>query len=282
MIAVFPVTVEKIYKVAALVTSYNEDTEILKLTLLSVKSAILRYGFGKTFLLDDSTNREISDEMYNFCKNNGIEYIHRDNRTGFKAGAINNALKMISKNYDLFTVFDADQRPSSIFYDYVIIHFNNTRVSMVQVPQFYSESNTLIAKGAYYQQIPFLRIIMRGRNLNSAFSLGSGTTFRISHIKEVGFMKENTVTEDISTSVMLHARGYISEYVDFPGIWYGESPRTLNSYLKQQGRWSLGGFQLLPDLIRENLSFSSFIDYLSGTAYWIYNMFINILFPAAY
>lgn len=118
---------------------------------------------------------------------------------------------------------------------------------------------------------------MKGRNLISAFSLGSGTTFRISALKEVGYLKEDTVTEDVATSAKLHAKGYKSIYINYPGIWYGGPPQDLNAYLKQQGRWSLGGFQLLKDLLKLDLPLMVFLDYLVGVIYWTRLGFLRVI-----
>lgn len=253
------------YKVAAFVTSFNEDPKIVEGTLISVKNALA--DLGNVFLLDDSTNSEISNELKNFCNKNNIIYLHRDKRRGYKAGAINDALKSI-KDYDLIAIFDADQRPVEDFFKQVLPYFSDPKVALVQVPQNYSEINSGIALGAKYQQEPFLRIIMRGRSMSSAFSLGSGTVFRISALKDVGYMSENSVTEDAATSIKIHEKGYKSVYIDAPLIWYGEPPQDLNAYMIQQSRWSFGYFQLTKEIVFSNLDFSKFFDYFSGTLYW--------------
>ncbi|MEJ2777195.1 glycosyltransferase family 2 protein [Sulfolobaceae archaeon RB850M] len=267
----------KKYKIAAFVTSFNEDPEIVKATLISVLFAAKRYGNCDVFLLDDSTKKNISDELKSFCEKRGITYIHRTNRRGFKAGAINDALRRYGNYYDLVTIFDADQRPSPNFFQIVSAYFDDPSVAFVQIPQYYSETYTKIAKGAWYQQLPFLKIIMKGRNLISAFSLGSGTTFRVSALKEVGYLKEDTVTEDVATSAKLHAKGYKSIYINYSGIWYGEPPQDLSAYLKQQGRWSLGGFQLLKDLLKLDLPLIVFLDYFAGVIYWIRIGFLRLI-----
>lgn len=261
-------TPSKKYRIAAFVTSFNEDPETVRGTLVSVLVAARSYGNCDVFLLDDSTNEQISEELRSFCEKMGVTYVHRTHRRGYKAGAINDALRKFGEHYDLVAIFDADQRPSPNFFHVVSAFFDDPSIAFVQVPQYYSETYTKIAKGAWYQQMPFLRVIMRGRNLISAFSLGSGTVFRISALREVGYLKEDTVTEDIATSIKLHAKGYKSLYIDYPGIIYGEPPLDLNAYLKQQGRWSLGGFQLLMDLLKLDLPLIVFMDYLAGVMYW--------------
>jgi cellulose synthase (UDP-forming) len=255
------------FKVAAFVTAYNENPEIVKKTLLSVKAAL--GNRGTVFLLDDSTKPEIIRELSEFCKSNGIVYFHRTERRGFKAGAINDAIKALGDEYDLVAIFDADQRPTKNFFDIVMPFFEDPRVAFVQVPQYYEKTKSLIGQGARYQQEPFLRRIMRGRDLRSAFSLGSGTVYRISALKEVGMLEENTVTEDVATSVKIHEKGYISKYVDLPLIWYGTPPTEVSAYITQQSRWALGGFQLIGTLLNSDLDFRTFMDYVSGVFYWL-------------
>nr|CCC55697.1 glycosyltransferase [uncultured archaeon] len=254
-------------KVAAFVTAFNEDPEIVERTLLSVKAAL--GNRGDVILLDDSTKPEIVARLSEFCKKNGIMYFHRANRRGFKAGAINDAIKAIGDNYDLVAIFDADQRPSKSFFDIVLPFFEDPKVAFVQVPQYYEKTKSLIGQGARYQQEPFLRRVMRGRDSRSAFSLGSGTVYRISVLKEVGLLEEETVTEDIATSVKIHEKGYVSKYVDLPLVWYGTPPTEVSAYITQQSRWALGGFQLLGTLLKSDLSFRTFMDYISGIFYWL-------------
>ncbi len=257
----------KHYRIASFVTSFNEKPEIVEGTLISVKLATKDYG--DVYLLDDSTDQNISNELRNFCEKNGIIYLHRIDRKGFKAGAINEALKKVGNSYDLVAIFDADQRPLDNFFEEILPYFSDPKVALVQVPQNYSETYSGIAKGSKYQQEPFLRVIMRGRSLSSAFSLGSGSVFRISALKEVGYMDESSITEDAATSINLHEKGFKSVYLDSPLIWYGEPPEDINAYLTQQSRWAFGYFQLTWKILKSNLSFSQFMDYFSGSLYWV-------------
>jgi cellulose synthase (UDP-forming) len=257
----------KKYKIASFVTSFNENPEIVEGTLISVKLATKDYG--DVYLLDDSTDQKIAEELKAFCEKYGIIYLHRKDRKGFKAGAINEALRKVGDNYDLVAIFDADQRPTENFFEQVLPYFSDPKVALVQVPQNYSETYSGIAKASKYQQEPFLRIIMRGRTFSSAFSLGSGSVFRISALKEVGYMDESSITEDAATSIKLHEKGYTSVYVDSQLIWYGEPPEDINAYLTQQSRWAFGYFQLTWKILKSNLNFSQFVDYFSGSLYWV-------------
>ncbi len=124
--------------------------------------------------------------------------------------------------------------------------------------------------GAYYQQKPFFEVVMEGRNVaGSAFILGTGVLIRISALERVGLLDESVVTEDLATSISIHSMGFKSIYVNYPGIWYGEAPLTVNAYLIQQGRWALGTFQSTMKTLNANVKPRVFLDYFSGFLYWL-------------
>ncbi len=106
---------------------------------------------------------------------------------------------------------------------------------------------------------------MRGRK---PFSLGSGSIFRINALLDVEGFDEETITEDVSTSIDLHSAGWESIYVDRELAWYGIPPLDLRAYLSQQSRWAFGSFQMLKKLLKSSVSFSTFIDYFAGWLYW--------------
>ncbi|MBO8182476.1 MAG: glycosyltransferase [Archaeoglobus sp.] len=252
------------YRIAAVIPTYNEDPEIVRGTAISVMLALK--GRGDVFILDDSTS-DYSRSGIQKLEKLGVKIFRRKDRRGYKAGAINDFLKARGKEYTLLAIFDSDQRPLNSFFDEILHHFADERVAFVQVPQAYTELETGVGMAAYWQQQPFLRFIMRGRK-SSAFSLGSGTVFRIKALEEVGGLDEENITEDVATSVKLHGRGYKSIYIDKPLVWYGEPPKDLKAYLSQQARWALGGFQLLGSLLKERLTLSAFVDYIASWMYW--------------
>lgn len=263
-------------KIATVIPVYNEDPKMVRDTALSASIASKN---GDVFVLDDSTDEEIRNELSELERIN-IKVFRRDGRRGYKAGSMNDWLKVYDSNYDLMAVFDVDQRPKGSFFDEVLKHFDDKSVGFVQVPQLYSELDTEIGFASFWQQQPFLRIVMNGRK-SSAFSLGSGTIFRLEALREKGF-EENTVTEDIATSIDLHSKGWKSVYSDKNLVWYGLPPNDLESYLKQQSRWSLGGFQILPKLLGSNLRFNQFVDYIAGWMFWFKNgpiTFFEVLAP---
>jgi Glycosyltransferases, probably involved in cell wall biogenesis len=110
--------------------------------------------------------------------------------------------------------------------------------------------------------MPFHNIVMSGRDVTgSAFILGSGFIARISALEKANYFDENIVTEDLATSLKLHSLGYKSIYVNYPGIWYGEPPQTVDAYMIQQGRWSLAvSYTHLWRILKTRINTRAFLD----------------------
>ncbi len=254
-------------KLITLVVSFNEDPKMLYKTLISVK---ISNPSGETWLLDDSTDQRIVNELESICDKLGVKFVHRNTRRGYKAGALNDALKIMGDEFEFMAVFDSDQMPSITFFDGIMGYFKDEKVAAVQTPQTYTNISTNISSAASSQQELFLRRIMPSRSESSAFILGSGFVARVSAIKSIGGFYEASITEDLATSLILESNGWKIVYVDTLKIWYGRAPETVCSYLRQQGRWSFGGFQAFRLILNSKLSLSAFFDYFSGWLYWLW------------
>lgn len=80
------------------------------------------------------------------------------------------------------------------------------------------------------------------------FCCGTNVVIRRSALEDVGGYDEETVTEDISTSMNMHRKHWKSLYYN-KTYTFGMAPEDLGSYFKQQSRWAMGTFQLLRKLI---------------------------------
>ncbi len=256
------------YRIAALIPVFNEDVHMVAENAVTAGYSV--WGFENVFILDDSTDLGKIQDLKIISEKTGFNLVRRNNRRGFKAGAINDWLKVWKDKYDYVFVLDADQRPIPGSLDKVMTFFTEDNLAYIQFPQYYSRPETYLGLAAWLQQVPFLRVIMKGRNIRrTPFVLGSGVLMKIKPLMEVGGFYEKSVTEDIFTSVLLQEKGYKGRYVDFPAIWEGQAPNTYLGYWTQQGRWSLGAFQLLPKLLSSRLKLSQFWDFVSGGFYWL-------------
>ena len=87
------------------ITAYNEDADTLENTISAC--TLMNYGNKQIYLLDDSTNHELKRTSVALAEKYGIGYAHRENRRGFKAGAINDMLTGLDAKY-LLIIYSLD------------------------------------------------------------------------------------------------------------------------------------------------------------------------------
>src|SRR4051812_10893338 len=113
---------------------YNEDVVAERIIRAS---CLIDYPLDRLEIqvLDDSTDhsadicRQACDEW--MARGYPIEYLHRDNREGFKAGALAAGLKKAKGEY--IAIFDADFVPPRDILKNAVNYFADERVGMVQV-----------------------------------------------------------------------------------------------------------------------------------------------------
>ena len=97
----------------------------------------LRYPHDRLLIqvLDDSTDESqgIAQAAVIAQQDKGlpIEYVHRVDRTGFKAGALEAGMRT-RPEYELIAIFDADFMPSADFLENLVPHFTDQQIGMVQ------------------------------------------------------------------------------------------------------------------------------------------------------
>ena len=215
-------------------------------------------------VLDDST-----DETQELCKrkvaqivSQGIQatYVHRTDRTGFKAGALENGLKTAKGEFLL--VFDADFLPEPDVLERTIHFFSDPKVAMVQVRwdhlnRDYSaltEVQALMLDGHFVIEHTARHRSGRFFNFN-----GTGGIWRRAAISDAGGWQHDTLTEDMDLSYRAQLRGW--RFVYLPDVVSpAELPVEMNSFKSQQFRWAKGSIQvakkLLPTIARSNAPFS--------------------------
>src|SRR3989344_1093818 len=133
-------------RVAVLIPVYNEPREIVERTIAACKKLIWPGGV-RIYLLDDSSSEEDMASMKILSKYYGCMLVRRSDRTGFKAGNINNAIKNAVRE-EYFVVFDSDQAPEPKFLEEVMDYFSNISVGFVQTPQHFINVTTPLERAA--------------------------------------------------------------------------------------------------------------------------------------
>jgi len=214
----------------------GEPYAMIEETLEAIQA--IRYPHN-TYLCDEADDPYLKE----LCARLGVHHVTRTIKVDAKAGNINNALRQ--SNGDLCVVLDPDHVPLPEFLDHIIPHFSDDKVGFVQVVQAYDNmKDSLIAKGAAQQTFQFYGPMMMTMNrYGTVLAIGANCTFRRTALDSIGGHAAG-LSEDMHTSMQLHAKGWRSVYV--PAVLtYGLVPSTLSAYYKQQLKWARGTFELL-------------------------------------
>lgn len=268
---------KKIANIAVFVTVYGEPLDIIIKTVTAARDL---GGKHQTYILDDGK----SDEVRALAKKLGVNYIRRRFNKGAKAGNINHALQVTES--DFFVIFDADHIPNKRFLFETIPFFYDQNVAFVQTPQHFEEMANFISKGSGYAQRVFYTWISRGKNkFNSAFCVGTNVVFRTEAVKEIGGIYQESNSEDIWTSILIHEKGYKSVFIS-DILAEGQAPNTTKAYVKQQQRWATGGLEIFfkHNPIFAKLSLDQKIQYLSTSMFYLSGVASLLLFilPSIY
>ena len=277
-------------KVAVFIPVFNEEPEIVEDTI--AETILINYSNFEIFLLDDSADAEIHKALVELAKRFNINYTYRKNRRGYKAGAINDAIKNLKKDVKYLLVLDVDHRPKPAILNEVIPHLEeDTSLTFIQTPQYFTiETKDRLALAYSFQQHIFYKHVCRGLNINNAvFMSGSNVIIRVDHLKEIGGMNEICITEDTATSFIFHSKGYKSLYLD-QVYAEGMPPPSLSAYFTQQMRWAYGSFQNLGTVLMtflkspQSLKPSQWWEYiiLHGSWYFLgWTLLIWLIYPIA-
>lgn len=253
--------------VDVLVPTKSEPVAVLRRTLLACCD--LRYPH-RTLVLDDGNRPEVKA----LCEELGCEYLARRTHEHAKAGNVNFGLE--HSEAEFIAIFDADHAPLPWFIDTLIGYFADERVAFVQAPQeFYnvdSFQHRLDSERKYLwtEQGLFYNLIQPGRDRwGAAYFVGSCALMRRAALDDVGGFATGSITEDMLTSIKIHAKRWKSVYHLEP-LAYGIAPETIRPFHIQRRRWSLGGWQVFfkanPLFVR-GLTFAQRICYLGSLIY---------------
>jgi cellulose synthase/poly-beta-1,6-N-acetylglucosamine synthase-like glycosyltransferase len=263
-------------KVTVQLPVYNERYVVTR--LIKAVSA-LQYPKDRLqiLVLDDSTDdtTQLAEREVERLRGEGvdIQLVHRSNREGFKAGALQNALRYTTGKY--VVVFDADFVPRADFLEKTIPHLEeDPSLGFVQtrwghLNREYSKFTEAFALG---MDVHFM-VDQAGRSEGSLLMNfnGSGGVLRTEAIRDSGGWNSDTLTEDLDLSYRIQMKGWKALYLK-DIVVPGEVPVNMPSFKSQQARWACGSIQcarkLLGDVWRSNLF--SFLQKLQATMHMTY------------
>jgi cellulose synthase/poly-beta-1,6-N-acetylglucosamine synthase-like glycosyltransferase len=260
MLDVAPLRFERLPRVTIQLPIFNEQYVVERLIEETSKIDYPR-ELLEIQVLDDSTDEThaFTERLVAEYRAAGlpIEYIHRSNRHGYKAGALQNGLK--TANGEIVAIFDADFVPPVDFLMRTVHFFADNKVGMVQTRWGYlnrhynvlTEVQAMLLDGHFVLE----HVARSGAGLFFNFN-GTAGILRRSMIDDAGGWQHDTLTEDSDLSYRAQLKGWKFVYV--PSIeCLSELPVETYGFQVQQSRWAKGltqvALKLLPTILRSKL-----------------------------
>ena len=299
--APFPADLSLLPQVDVLIPTFNEDLNLIKISLVAATAIEYPSDKLKVYLLDDGGTEEKRNHKDNeiavnathrhtalldLCNQLGVRYITRKRNFNAKCGNLNNALGQI--NGDLILVLDADHVVTVDILQQTVGHFlQDSKLFLVQTPHFFISPDPIEKNLETFLRMPsenrmFYGAIQPGLDFwEASFFCGSAAVIRRQALDGSGF-SGNTITEDAETSLKIHAKGWRSRYMNYPLI-SGLQPQSFASFMIQRIRWAQGMVQIFVlhnPLQQKGLQFWQKICYLSNTLFWFFP-FARVVFLIA-
>ncbi|MGG8496361.1 cellulose synthase family protein [Tenacibaculum sp. TC6] len=205
-------------------------------------------------VLDDSTDESVitTAEHIKKLQETGldIQHIRRENREGFKAGALKEGLKMAKGEF--IAIFDADFLPKPCWLEKTVPFFKDTTIGVVQTRwgHINRDYSTLTKIQAFALDAHFT-LEQVGRNSQGHFINFNGTAgiWRKECIYDAGNWEGDTLTEDLDLSYRAQLKKWKFKYlenVETPA----ELPVIISAARSQQFRWNKGGAENFQKMLK--------------------------------
>jgi glycosyltransferase involved in cell wall biosynthesis len=252
-----PIRDEDLPAVTIQLPLFNESTVAARL-LEAVAAIDYPAHLLEIQVLDDSTDetRALVEAHVERLRERGVDavYIHRVNRTGYKAGALDNGLKVAKGS--LIAVFDADFIPPAGFLRATVGHFADREVGMVQTRWGHINRDVSVLTKIQALMLDGHHLVENrarfGAGLLFNFS-GTGGIWRREAILSAGSWEHDTLTEDLDLSYRAQLAGWKFIYRQ-DVLSPSELPEDLSAVRAQQYRWAKGTVQTARKLMRRVLS----------------------------
>ena len=235
-------------------------------------------------VLDDSTDESVEStaKQIKLLQEKGfdIQHIKRENRNGFKAGALKEGLTVAKGEF--IAIFDADFLPKSDWLKRTIPYFKNDKIGVVQTRWGHiNREYSILTRVQAFALDAHFTLEQVGRNIKGHFINFNGTAgiWRKTCIIDAGNWEGDTLTEDLDLSYRAQLKNWEFKYledVETPA----ELPVVISAARSQQFRWNKGGAENFRKMIghvfsSKNLSLKTkihgMLHLLNST------MFLNVL-----
>jgi len=243
---------DRLPRVSVHVPAYNEPPDMLIQTLDAL--AALDYPDYEVLVIDNNTkDPAVWQPVQAHCEKLGprFRFFHVDPLSGFKAGALNFALRETDPAAEIIAVIDSDYVVERNWLRELVPLFSEPRMAIVQGPQDYRDGDENLFKAmcnAEYRGFFHIGMVTRNER-NAIIQHGTMTMVRRSVLDDVGGWGEWCITEDAELGLRIFERGHCATYIPHS---YGKGlmPDTFLDFKKQRFRWAYGAVLIM----REHLA----------------------------
>lgn len=234
-------------KVSVHVPCHNEPPAMVIETLDAL--ANLDWPDFEVLVIDNNTRDEaVWKPVEAHCAALGprFRFFHVSPLAGFKAGALNFALKNTDPAAQVIAVIDSDYVVRPEWLRDMLPAFADPKLAIAQAPQDYRDAAENAFKASCYAEYAgFFHIGMVTRNeRNAIIQHGTMTLVRRTALESAGGWSEWCITEDAELGLRLFEQGWSATYSP-RSYGRGLMPDTFNDFRKQRFRWAYGAMQIL-------------------------------------
>jgi exo-beta-1,3-glucanase (GH17 family)/cellulose synthase/poly-beta-1,6-N-acetylglucosamine synthase-like glycosyltransferase len=234
-------------KVSIHLPACRESPDVVKASLNSL--ARLDYpDFEVLVVINNTPEERLWRPVEAHCQALGerFRFINLPKVSGFKAGALNEALRLTDPQAEIVAIIDADYRVSPDWLADLVPAFADAKVAMVQAPQDHDEGGVSLSQrmmNAEYAGFFDIGMVQRNED-NAIITHGTMLLIRKQAMLDVGGWATDTIVEDTELGLRIFRNGGVAHYTNRR---YGQGvlPDSVAAYCTQRQRWAYGAMQIL-------------------------------------
>ncbi|HQT47164.1 MAG TPA: glycosyltransferase, partial [Acidocella sp.] len=225
----------------------NEPPHMVRQTLDAL--AALDYNHFEVLVIDNNTmDPNVWEPVAEHCARLGpkFRFFTLGKYKGYKAGALNFALRQTAPDAEIIGVIDSDYLVESDWLRCMVPAFDNPKVGFTQSPQDYRDNDgSLFKRLMFWEYAGFFHAGMVTRNeRNAIIQHGTMTLVRKQALLNENGWAEWCITEDSQLGLRLFRAGYEAVYSK-KSFGKGVMPDDYNAFRKQRYRWAYGAMRIV-------------------------------------